>query len=195
MQRVSESSDWRRARWEATHQKIFEAAMRLFQEHGFERVNVGQIASAAGVSVPTFYAHYPSKEHVVMNVPTAEEMVALLSTQPADLSIAERIRRGAQMWFAHWTPEERAETLARWRVIAATPALRNRAAEFERTTAGIVAAALPGEGGPALSAADAVVINAHLSAYTSGLLVWADSNGEKRLEDVVDEAFRALDPR
>ena len=56
-------------------------------------MSVGQIAAGAGVSVPTFYAHYQSKEHLVMQLPTAEELTALLATQPADLPVGERIRR------------------------------------------------------------------------------------------------------
>src|SRR5215211_9484694 len=81
---VTDSQDWRTRRWEATHQRIYDIALQLFQEHGFERVNVGQIAGGAGVSVPTFYAHYPSKEHVVMQLPTREQMAMLMSTQPRD---------------------------------------------------------------------------------------------------------------
>jgi hypothetical protein len=46
--------------------------------------------------------------------------------------------------------------------------------------------------GPALRPGDSVVINAYLSAYTSGLLAWADCNGERKLEELVDEAFDAL---
>jgi AcrR family transcriptional regulator len=187
---VTESSDWRSRRWEATHQRIYDTAMALFQEHGFERVNVGQIAAGAGVSVPTFYAHYPSKEHIVMQVPTAEEVSALVTTQPADLPLRERLRRAAPLWFASWSPEFRETVLARWRVIAETPVLRTRAAEFERTTAGLLADAIPA--GPALRPGDSVVINAYLSAYTSGLLAWADCNGERKLEELVDEAFDAL---
>ena len=29
-------SDWRSRRWDATHQRIYAAAMELFAEHGFE---------------------------------------------------------------------------------------------------------------------------------------------------------------
>jgi hypothetical protein len=36
------------------------------------------------------------------------------------------------------------------------------------------------------------VINAYLAAYTSGLLAWADGNGERKLEELLDEAFQAL---
>jgi AcrR family transcriptional regulator len=190
---MNDSRDWRSRRWEATHQRIYATALRLFQEHGFERVNVGQIAAEAGVSVPTFYAHYPSKEHVVLQLPTAEHMAALLADEPADLPMGERIRRATSLWLAQWGTEERADVLARWLIVARTPALRTRAAEFERATAGLVADALPAEPGQALSPADAVVVNAYLAAYTAGLLAWADGDGADRLEDLVDEAFQALE--
>jgi AcrR family transcriptional regulator len=189
---VSETQDWRARRWEETHARIFETAIRLFREHGFEQVSVGQIASGASVSVPTFYAHYQSKEHLVMQVPSAAQMEALLATQPADLPIAERIRRAAPLYFADWTPEFRDEQLARWEIIAQSPALRTRAAEFERTTAGLVADALPVGSGTTLGPAEQVVVNACLAAYTAGLLAWADGHGERKVEETVDEAFAAL---
>src|SRR4051794_37216660 len=81
---VSDGQDWRARRWAETHQRIYDTAIGLFQEHGFEQVSVGQIASGADVSVPTFYSHYPSKEHLVMQLPTAAEMHDLLATQPAE---------------------------------------------------------------------------------------------------------------
>jgi AcrR family transcriptional regulator len=189
---VNEAQDWRTRRWEETHQRIYDTAMRLFQEQGFEAVSVGHIASGAGVSVPTFYAHYQSKEHLVMQLPTAEEMHALLGSQPAELPVADRIRRAMPQWFATWDPEYREAQLVRWKVIATTPALRTRAAEFERTTAGMIADALPAEPGAALSPADQVVVYAYLSAFTLGMLAWADCNGAHKLEELVDEAFDAL---
>ena len=33
---------------------------------------------------------------------------------------------------------------------------------------------------------------AHLAAFTSGLLAWADSDGQEDLEKLVDAAFAAL---
>jgi AcrR family transcriptional regulator len=192
---VTDSQDWRTRRWEATHQRIYDVALQLFQEHGFERVSVGQIASGAGVSVPTFYAHYPSKEHVVMAVPTAAEINMLIMDQPPELPIGERIRRGAAGYLSSWTPEFREAQLLRWQVIATTPVLRTRAAEFERATAGMVADALPAGGAPALRPGDGIVINAYLAAYTGGLLAWADCDGERKLEELIDEAFDVLERR
>lgn len=183
-------SDWRSRRWDATHQRIYDAAMALFHEHGFERVNVGQIAAGAGVSVPTFYAHYPSKEHVLMQLPTAEQMAGLLATQADELPLRDRLERIAPVWLAQWTPAEFEEILVRWRIIAGTPSLRTRAAEFERVTAGMIADALPGD--TATRQADAILINAYLAAFTSALLNWAECNGERKLEELMDEAFSAM---
>jgi hypothetical protein len=98
----------------------------------------------------------------------------------------------APLWLANWTPEVRAAELVRWRVIASTPSLRMRAAEFERATAGMVIRALPGQSGAVPGPAEQTLINAHLAAFTVGVLAWADSNGERPLEEVVDEAFAAL---
>ena len=39
------------------------------------------------------------------------------------------------------------------------------------------------------------MVNAYLSAYTAGLLAWADGNGERKLEELIDEAFDALEGR
>ena len=189
---MTETGDWRTRRWEATHQKIYDVALELFQQHGFEQVNVGQIAAGAGVSVPTFYSHFPSKEHLIMRLPTVHDFAALLAGQPTDLPLDERIRRAVPQWMATWSPEFRDDALERWRIIAATPGLRTRAAEFERATGNVVAEAMPTEPGRRLPPGDAIVINAYMSAYTAGLLAWADCNGETKLEELMEGAFEAL---
>ena len=152
--------------------------MRLFQEQGFERVNVGQLAAAAEVSVPTFYAHFPSKEHLVMQLPTTEQVAALLATQPADLPVGERLRRlrpglvravDAGGAGGHARPLEDHRRRRR-RCAPAPPSSSGR-------PPGMVAGALPPEPGASLTPAEAVVVNAHLAAFTPGLLAWADSDG------------------
>ena len=56
----------------------------------------------------------------------------------------------------------------------------------------MVTDALPTEGA-ALKPGDAVVVNAYLSAYTTGVLAWADGNGEGKLDEHIAEAFDALE--
>jgi len=194
-QSVTETPDWRARRWAATHQRIYEAALDLFQEHGFDAVHVGQIARAATVSVPTFYAHFPSKEHLIMQLPSADDFALFMAQFPSDLPMAARIRQAVPQWTAGWDQDFRDDALTRWRIVATTPSLRTRAAEFERATGNVVADAMPVEpSGPARSS-DAIVINAYMSAYTAALLEWADCNGERKLEELIEESFDALDLR
>jgi AcrR family transcriptional regulator len=189
---VTESPDWRARRWAATHQRIYDAALSLFQEQGFDRVNIGQIVRAAGVSVPTFYAHYPSKEHLIMQLPTADDVAAIISGQPAELPLGERIRRAVTLFFGQWDMDAQ---LVRWRIIATTPSLRRRAAEFERATAELVAEAMPSASGSTTGPAEATVINAYLAAFTTGVLAWADDEGARKIEEHVFGAFDALEDR
>ena len=191
---MTEAGDWRRRRWEATHQRIHDAALRLFQEHGFDRVNVGQIAAGAEISVPTFYAHYASKEHVLMQLPTPEDLAAVAAALPAGLPLGERLQAAVPLFFASWTsdPGFRNLLLTRWKIIAAVPVLRTRAAEFERTTAEYLTAALGAESGEPLGPAEVVIVNAYMAAYTAGLLVWAETDGERDVLELVREAFAAL---
>ncbi len=189
---MTETSDWRTRRWEATHRRIFTTALSLFEDFGYEQVSVGQIAKRADVSVPTFYAHYASKEHLIMALPTAAQIDALLESHPAELPLGERLRRALPQYLAERSPDERREIFSRWRVIAGTPALRTRAAEFERETAEMVLRSLATSSGAAAGPTEVVQAGATLVAYTAALLAWADGNGERTLEDILDEAFRAL---
>ena len=192
---MDDTGDWRSRKWAATHRRIFDNAMRLFQEEGFDRVNVGQLAAGAEVSVPTFYAHFPSKEHVVMQLPSPEQIAALLATLPSDLPVGERLRRFVPLFFEQFTEQDWEDTLVRWKIIAATPGLRTRAAEYERTTADMLAEALPSGSGASLTPAEAVVVNGYMAAFTTGLLAWADSDGQEDLGRLVDEAISVLHRR
>lgn len=187
---MTDAPDWRRRRWEATHERIFETAVGLFEAHGFDQVSVSRLAEAASVSVPTFYAHYPSKEHVVMQLLAPEQVAALISAQPADLPLAVRIRRAVVESLAGLGPASRAQVYARWQIIAGSATLRNRAGEFDRITATMVARACSDGDRP--RPADLVVASAYLAAYTTGLLTWADSDGEHTLEECIEAAFDAL---
>jgi AcrR family transcriptional regulator len=174
-----------------THARLFEEAMRLFRERGFDAVAVGDIAKAAGVSVPTFYAHYESKDHLILALPTAEEVAGLIRAFPADLPTVELLRGLMVTTLTSGGGLERPErVLERWRVIAASPVLRLRAAEFERATAAMVLSALPAE--QSASPRTQVTVTALMSAYTQVLLRWAESDGRRPAEEVVDEVLDAL---
>jgi AcrR family transcriptional regulator len=190
--RAGDTRDWRARKRDETRERIYTTAMRLFTEHGFDQVSVTQIAAAAGVSVPTFYAHFPSKEQVVMPVPTGEEVAAVIADLPTDVPLPERMQRAIRAWFAQFDGTELGEILARWRVVAASPSLRVRAAEYERATAALVLAALPPDRDGRAVRADDVVVTAYMAVLTAVLLAWAADEGRQPLGDLADEAFDTL---
>jgi AcrR family transcriptional regulator len=186
-------SDWRSRRRDETRERIYAAAMRLFEEHGFDQVSVGQVAAAAGVSVPTFYAHFATKDQVVIVPISAGAIQELVGVQPPGLPPAERMRGAVRAFFAGYGGEERDALLARWRIIARTPSLRRRSTEYERTHAVLAAAALAAGDGVAQSpAALEIVAAATLAAATWAVLAWAESDGREPLDALLDQAFEAL---
>ncbi|NUP09757.1 MAG: TetR/AcrR family transcriptional regulator [Polyangiaceae bacterium] len=58
----------REARKSAKSRQITEAAQRLFLDHGVAATSMDAIATTAGVSKRTLYAHYPSKEQLLQSV-------------------------------------------------------------------------------------------------------------------------------
>ena len=58
--------DGRRARRaRARRQSLYETAIRLFRERGYEATTVQQITEAVDTSKGTFFNYFPSKEHVL----------------------------------------------------------------------------------------------------------------------------------
>jgi len=49
-----------------TRERVFEAAMREFRRAGVGAAQVEDIVRAAGVARGTFYLHFPTKEHVLL---------------------------------------------------------------------------------------------------------------------------------
>ena len=58
---------------DSTRARLFEAAIAELRRVGFARANVTRIAREAGVSRPSFYFHFPTKEHVLLEVQWLEE--------------------------------------------------------------------------------------------------------------------------
>ena len=74
----------------ATRARVFDAALAEIGRSGLAGADVAAIASAAGVVRGTFYFHFPTKEHVLVELERAEEakIVSKLgnrTTEPGDL--------------------------------------------------------------------------------------------------------------
>lgn len=56
-----------------TRERILGAAVAEFQASGMAGADIGAIVSAAGVAHGTFFFHFPSKEHVLLELERREE--------------------------------------------------------------------------------------------------------------------------
>src|SRR3979411_1182426 len=56
-----------------TRQRIWGAAIAEFKRSGMAGADVGEIVAAAGVAHGTFFFHFPTKEHVLLELECREE--------------------------------------------------------------------------------------------------------------------------
>jgi AcrR family transcriptional regulator len=113
-----------------TREAIVDAALRLFEERGFEQTTIADIAEAADIAPRTFFGYFPSKEDVVFaDFPqTLETLAERLRGRADEETAIDAIRA----WIGALL-EERGlhdeRELCRKRVIGEAPALaaHNRA--------------------------------------------------------------------
>ncbi|WP_063022688.1 TetR/AcrR family transcriptional regulator [Nocardia niwae] len=74
--------------------ELVEAALRLFESHGFEQTTVQQIADAVQVSRRTFHRHFPSKLAVVFSheEDLMAQLLASVDRRPASESVLTALR-------------------------------------------------------------------------------------------------------
>lgn len=67
-----------------TQERILKAAIKVFAETGYSGASMDVIAAEAGLTKPTLYNHFPSKEALFEAMMTAPRDVMLLAFDPTD---------------------------------------------------------------------------------------------------------------
>jgi AcrR family transcriptional regulator len=91
-----------------TRQRIAEAGLRLFLADGYERTTLDAIASEAGVSRRTIFAHFKSKDDILFEWQAASWAslnADLLKTSP-DIQPLDAVRDVMLKYISHYTTEE-----------------------------------------------------------------------------------------
>jgi AcrR family transcriptional regulator len=186
--------DWRQRKKAATRDRIRACALRLFLEQGYDATTVEQIAAAAGVSHMTFFRYFPAKEDVALSDSYDPLIARLLEQTPAAWPLLERIRAALRQGLARVYETDRDTLLAQNKLIAATPALRDRLWADQIATQQVFLQALDGGGGgdqrPTL--ATRVTVAACLAAASTAILAWVENDGTPELPELIDQAFEAL---
>jgi len=92
-QRRSYDGSGRRAQAQANRERILATALGLFVVHGYAGTSIADIAAAAGVSVPTVFAHFGSKvelfKHCVDSATVGDTKPVPLAERPEMINVRE----------------------------------------------------------------------------------------------------------
>jgi AcrR family transcriptional regulator len=97
-------------RAEDTRRKIYEAAMEMFREKGFEQTTMRDVAAKAGVALGGAYYYFSSKEAIVLNFyqemqeGSHEEIMASIA---AEKKLKDRLRCVLEKRFALLAPNRK----------------------------------------------------------------------------------------
>ncbi|MBT8227365.1 MAG: TetR family transcriptional regulator [Dactylosporangium sp.] len=117
---------------ERTRRSLVEAALRLFEQRGYEETTVDQIATAADVSRRTFFSYFPAKEDVLFYGMRQRANLVLegIRARPAHEPMIDVLVHAAEeVGRSPWGAEPLNEDLGRvgLRLIREVPALQARA--------------------------------------------------------------------
>ncbi|MEV4113629.1 helix-turn-helix domain-containing protein [Nonomuraea sp. NPDC049695] len=115
-----------------TRRALVEAALRLFDEKGYEETTLAEIAAAADVSTRTFFSYFASKEDVVFydSEGRMERAVAALADRGPGESPADVLRRivdESLEWLTTYEEFTFEDAGLRIRLVLKEPALQARA--------------------------------------------------------------------
>jgi AcrR family transcriptional regulator len=112
----------------ATRQKIADAALRLFLEHGYDAVGIRDVAAEADVAVTTLFSHFASKEALVFEQDEdfEQRLTQAVTGRAPHEPLIPALRREIHALVRHCTADSTAPIR---RMVDASPALR----EYEET--------------------------------------------------------------
>jgi AcrR family transcriptional regulator len=146
--------------------RLQQAALELFDERGFDTVTTAEIAERAGVTERTYFRHFPDKREVLFA--GEDQLAAWMTAALADVPDRVPPLRALQEAFLAITPmleSNRPASERLTRIIAATPALWERAAAKEGRLVELYAQLLRARGVPDDDADLAARTSSALSAH------------------------------
>ncbi|MFI7107746.1 TetR family transcriptional regulator [Nonomuraea sp. NPDC050227] len=179
------------------HEAISTAAITLFLERGFDEVPVTEIAAAAGVSKPTLFKYFPTKEDLVLHRfadHKGEAARVVRGRAPGEHPVAALRRHHLDGLAAHDPVtglNDHPEVLAFHRMVFDTPSLAVRLFHHMTQDEAELAEALAesmDELTAALLAAQALAVQRVLARRT-----WAQLAGGRPLTEAEADAVRAAE--
>ena len=169
--------------------RLRQAALELYREQGFDQTTAAQIAARAGVTGRTFFRHFVDKREVVFEEEALRTaMLAGLAEAPRDVAPLEMLLAAFRSTEA-LLDENRSTAGLREEVIAATPALQERALMKSATLTNDLATALEQRGVEAPVATLAAQVG--MAACARAATRWG-ADPSRSFATHLDGAFREL---
>jgi AcrR family transcriptional regulator len=178
-----------------TRQALEEAALRLFDEKGYDQTTVEDIAEAADVAVRTFFRYFSSKQDVLFGEVVTDRIARLrteLANRPATedplVSVVEVLKVLA------FAPDEEQQVLARMELMRHQPTLKTRYLEIidELRSAVVEYVAQRTGRDPHNDLYPALVGGAWATMWDAALKLWVESGGQRSLVSLWTEGFATL---
>ena len=165
-------------RWEPNaNERLQKAAMELFQEHGYDRVTVEEIAARAGLTERTFFRYFNDKREVLFSGSKHLEQIivdaiaaASPTTPPLDAVV------GALEATSPIFEERRSLARKRYALVSAHAELRERELIKMATLANAIAESLHQRGVPSPNAS--LIAEAGIALFKNAFQRWLD-DGQK----------------
>jgi AcrR family transcriptional regulator len=179
----------------AIRAELARVAFEMFGRDGFDQVTITDLAAEAGISRSTFLRYFKTKEDAVLSALDAQghQIADALRERPAGEDDWTALRRAVDVVIEPYH-QDPIQSLALTRLIDATPALRNRWRQDRHYLhPGLCQALLDrrNQDGPVpleVSVAAAAAINCLIIAIE----YWVQSDGERDLDQLLDDAFATL---
>lgn len=162
---------------EARH-RLQEAALALYRERGYDATTTAEIAARAGVTERTFFRHFADKREVLFDGEAALRALLVQAvnevpdTLPPLAAVLRALRAAVPL-----LENNRAFSVPRAQIIAATPALREREVAKAVSLSEAMAAALTARGVPDRQATLAAQIG--MTAFGEAARLWTgDPDGD-----------------
>jgi AcrR family transcriptional regulator len=170
--------------------RLERAAFELFLERGFDAVTTAQIAERAGVTERTYFRHFPDKREVLFDGERrlAEQLAAALSEIPEPVPPLVTLHQAFRA-VVPMLEGNQAAGLQLARIVAATPALWERAVAKEAHMVDMLSAALRARGAGDEPAAIAARTGWGILAHAMGR--W-HADPAVSLGEHLERAFRQL---
>lgn len=188
------SPSLRERKKQKTRWAIQEHALRLFQEQGYDKTTVDQIAEAAEISPSTFFRYFKTKEDVVLQDEYDPIVAQLFVTAPQELALIPALRHALREAFGGFDEAEVAKAMQRADLTMTVPALRMRVVDNLVGTADLLAsAAAERTGGSPDDLRLRTFAGACMGVVLTEMLGWMDSDRKDDIGELMDRALAQLE--